>query len=138
MNASVLIVEDDPIIAFDIQQQLKDLHYQIHDVVPSGEQALQSIRETVPDVILMDIKLKGTLNGIQTAKQILSKARVPIIFVSACLSSYNLNSFNHLGICKCVSKPYDDITLQTYIQLALVQQKIEDRLSTHQVNPSLN
>ena len=138
MYAKVLVVEDDPIIAFDIRQYLADQNYTVIGVVPSGEQALDKVHQSMPDIILMDIKLKGSLNGIQTAKRIQDEFEIPIVFVSAYLSPFNLQKLNHLGPCKYLSKPFDNDQLESNIQMALVQRKIENRLSANQLTPTFN
>ena len=69
-QANILIVEDEPIVAMDIQSSLESLGYQVADAVATGELALECIEKHNPDLVLMDISLKGSLDGMQTARLI--------------------------------------------------------------------
>ena len=80
--AQLLIVEDNVIIAFDLQSILTRLGYDVVGMVPSGEQALQKVREMAPDVVLMDINLEGELDGIETAALIQAQFDIPVIFLT--------------------------------------------------------
>ena len=83
MAEKVLIVEDENIIALEIAWQLESMGYQIAGIISRGEDAVQQVEEKRPDLILMDIRLKGELDGFQTAKAILAKLAVPIVYLSA-------------------------------------------------------
>ena len=76
---TLLIVEDDMIIAAKISMQLTNLGYEVTGIVPRGEEAIQHVANNPPDIVLLDINLKGTLDGIETAKAILKQADIPII-----------------------------------------------------------
>ncbi len=80
--AQLQIVEDNVIIAFDLQSILTRLGYDVVGMVPSGEQALQKVREMAPDVVLMDINLEGELDGIETAALIQAQFDIPVIFLT--------------------------------------------------------
>ena len=67
---SILIVEDEKIIAEDVRNTLEKFNYIIPDIVTSGEKAIQKAREIKPDLILMDIMIEGKMNGIEAAKRI--------------------------------------------------------------------
>ncbi len=79
----VLIVEDDMIIASNLSLQLTKEGYEITGIESRGEEAVLHARLNVPDVILMDINLKGRLNGIETVKSIQAQADIPIIYITA-------------------------------------------------------
>jgi CheY-like chemotaxis protein len=81
--ARILIVEDENIIAMDIQSILQKMGYDVFAIVSSGEESINIASLTMPDIVLMDIKLKGKMNGIQAAEHIYDQFRIPIIFVSA-------------------------------------------------------
>ena len=82
-KANILIVEDESIVAKDIQQSLKKLGYNVVDVVSTGENAIVSATEKNPDLVLMDIMLKGSMSGIEAAQVIKEKLNIPVIFLTA-------------------------------------------------------
>ena len=81
--AKILIVEDEAIIAMDIEYQLKRLGHTVVGIASRGEDAINLAAQSAPDVILMDVRLKGTLDGIETAILILERQTVEIFFLTA-------------------------------------------------------
>src|SRR5574342_581045 len=82
-TAKILVVEDENIVAKDIQNTLKGLGYVVTAVVASGEEAIQKAAETQPDLVLMDIMLKGYQDGVEAARQILTRYNIPVIYLTA-------------------------------------------------------
>ena len=80
---TVLIVEDDPIIAADLKYFMKDFGYAPFPAVADADQAMLMLENIAPDFILMDVTLEGDVDGIQLAEQINAKMNVPIIFLTA-------------------------------------------------------
>jgi CheY-like chemotaxis protein len=80
---TILVVEDEPLVGAELQELLMDLGYSIPEVVDDGSRALEAFREYRPDLILMDIRIKGSIDGVETAAQIRQTSGVPIIFVTA-------------------------------------------------------
>ena len=80
--ASILLVEDNVIVAFDIKQRLQQLGYQVLDIIASGEEAVEAVARQAPSLILMDIFLDGEMDGIEAAQAILRNAQIPIIFLT--------------------------------------------------------
>ena len=117
---SILIAEDDIIIAMDLEQILKSWKYNVK-IVSSGEEAVKESFENKPDLILMDINLKG-MNGIEAAKKI-KKLSIPIIFISG--SNYE-NSLKTIetSMHAYLSKPFEEELLQNEITSALKGCKI--------------
>ena len=112
---SILIAEDDIIIAMDLEQILKSWKYNVK-IVSSGEEAVKESFENKPDLILMDINLKG-MNGIEAAKKI-KKLSIPIIFISG--SNYeNLLKTVETSMHAYLSKPFEEEILQNEIKSAL-------------------
>jgi two-component system, response regulator PdtaR len=112
---SILIAEDDVIVAMDLEQILKSWKYNVKSI-SSGEEAVKEAFENKPDLILMDINLKG-MDGIEAARKI-RKLSIPIIFISG--SNYqnlvkNVETSMHAYLCK----PFDGERLQNEIQSAL-------------------
>ena len=83
-NQSILIVEDDGLIALHLQELLQNAGYDIPPPVASGEEAIEYVRTCpLPDLILMDVTLDGRIDGIETARQIQESFSIPVIFLSA-------------------------------------------------------
>ena len=86
MSASkkqILVVEDEKIVALDIKGMLSRLGFDVLDIVSTGEKAIQMVTNKKPDLILMDIMLKGELDGINAAQHIIKHYNIPIIFLTA-------------------------------------------------------
>lgn len=79
----LLIVEDELILAMDLKDRLNDLGYTVVDTVSTGEAAVAAARGHLPDLILMDIRLAGRMDGIAAAREIRSLHDIPVIFMSA-------------------------------------------------------
>ena len=83
-NKSILIVEDDGLIALHLQELLQNSGYEVPAAVASGEEAIEYVRTCAPpDLILMDITLAGRIDGVETARHIQSCFSIPVIFLSA-------------------------------------------------------
>ncbi|HEY9708708.1 MAG TPA: response regulator, partial [Oculatellaceae cyanobacterium] len=82
-NAKLLLVEDEEIVAFDLEGTLKALGYEVSAIVGSGEEAIASAAKIHPDLVLMDIMLKGKTNGIQAAKEIKNLFNIPVVYLTA-------------------------------------------------------
>lgn len=114
----LLIVEDDPIIAADLERAMKKMDYQVIDAVESGEEALEIIDQNIPDIILMDIQLEGDLDGIDTAHLISKKHLIPIIFLT---SNTDDRTFNRAKLTQphgFLSKPFRFTDIKHSIDLA--------------------
>jgi len=106
---TILIVEDEGLIALHLTELLEKAGYRVEDPVFSGEMALQTLeRSQKPDLILMDIGLAGQLDGIETARQILQRSSVPLIFITAYTSERMLERMREVAPCGVVIKPFDD------------------------------
>lgn len=78
----LLIVEDEYLVAFHLQEQLRQLGYEVSHLVATGEEALRNVAQEQPDVILMDMQLAGEMDGMQTAHEIRTRFEIPIIFLT--------------------------------------------------------
>ncbi|MFQ5616738.1 MAG: response regulator, partial [Anaerolineales bacterium] len=83
VKGQILVVEDENIVAMDIQNRLRRLGYAVPAVVSSGEEAIDKAAETHPDLVLMDIKLKGEMDGVAAAEQIRARFGIPAIYLTA-------------------------------------------------------
>ncbi len=115
----VLVVEDEFIVSKDIQNSLVKLGYEVVGSAATGEKALEVAMETRPDVILMDIMLKGEINGIETAQNILKEFNVPIIFLTAYTDENTLGKAKQVQPFGYIIKPFKEIDLHTTIEMAI-------------------
>ncbi len=118
-KTSVLVVEDESIVAKDIQNSLKKLGYAVPAVVNSGEDAIDAAGEHRPNLILMDIMLKGDISGIEAAEQIKNRYRIPVIFLTAYADESTLSKAKVTEPYGYIIKPFKEIDLHTSIEMAL-------------------
>ena len=115
----ILVVEDESIVAKDIQQSLKKLGYEVLGVCATGEDAILEAKKTKPGLVLMDIMLKGDMSGIEAADQIRQKLNIPIIFLTAYADSSTLSKAKVTEPYGYIIKPFKEIDLQTHVEIAL-------------------
>jgi len=127
----ILIVEDEFLIARDLSKKLENMGYQVVDIVSSGQSALNAIADNPPDLILMDIVIKGNHDGIDTAKVIEEKFHIPIIYVTAYADDATMDRVKQTGAYGYILKPVDEIALRDSIDLALKKSQ-EYQLSKYQ------
>lgn len=124
----ILIVEDEAIVASDIQYSLQKLGFFVTGVAASGELALSMIKSSQPDLILMDIMLQGKLSGLDTAELIMKMYSIPIIFLTAYVDEVTLSRAKKCEPFGYIIKPFKETQLQTAIEMALYKFKKEDDL----------
>jgi len=124
----ILIAEDELIIALDIKKMLKKSSYKICSVVSSGEEAIKKASEEKPNLIIMDIMLKGSINGIQAAEIISKGQNIPIIFLTAIADSETLEKAKITEPFGYIIKPYDERTLRSAVEMALYKHNVETEL----------
>lgn len=122
---NILVVEDESIVSKDIQMSLKKLGYNICGASVTGEDAVNKAKETSPDLILMDIMLKGKLNGIEAAHIIKEEIDVPIIYLTAYADESTLSKAKITEPYGYIIKPFEEIDLHTSIEMALYKHSKE-------------
>ena len=127
-NTNLLIVEDESLVAEDLKINLENLDYNIIGILNSGEETLEYLKTHSPDLILMDIKLKGTISGIETAEEILSKYNIPIIFLTAFTDEDLIDKATKAEPYGYILKPFDSNELKISIKIALYKHKMEQKL----------
>lgn len=127
-TAKVLIVEDEVIVAKDISLRLKELGYTPCDIASSGEEAIEKALFHKPDIILMDIMLKGKMNGIEASEKIKESLQIPIIFITAYTNNPILKLAKINEPYAYIVKPFDERELHINIEIALYKYKTEKRL----------
>lgn len=122
---NILVIEDESIVSKDIQLSLKKLGYNVCGSASTGEDAVGMAVSEEPDLILMDIMLKGKLNGIETAHMIREKVDVPIIYLTAYADESTLNKAKITEPYGYIIKPFQEIDLHTSIEMALYKHSKE-------------
>lgn len=121
----ILIVEDEIILGMSMKQELMNMNYNIVDVVDTGEKSLKSANELKPDLILMDVTLKGEMDGIKSAKQINENLDIPIIYMTAYTNDDVLNRVKKTKFYGYIHKPFSEKEVNTTIQTAISKHKSE-------------
>ncbi|MBK9246536.1 MAG: response regulator [Ignavibacteria bacterium] len=127
-NYSVLIVEDERIVAKDIQATLVKQGYQVIGCVSSGEKTLELLGNELPDVILMDVVLDGKLDGIETAKVIHERFDVPVVFLTAFSNSTIVERAKLSNPYGYILKPFQEREIQIVIEMAVYKHQTEKKL----------
>lgn len=118
-NIRVLLVEDEPIIAADLEDRLLAMGYEVAQQCSSGEEAIRHIEQENIDIVLMDIQLEGALDGIQTAQKIAAKRTLPIIFLTSNNDDATFTRAKRVNPAAFLSKPYRGKDLRHAIELAI-------------------
>jgi two-component system response regulator LytT len=121
----VLVIEDESIVSKDIQHSLKRLGYSIAGAAATGEKALELAEEEKPDIVLMDIMLKGEMNGIEAAEIVRREHNIPVIFLTAYADEATLAKAKITEPYGYIIKPFKEIDLHTSIEMALYKHKKE-------------
>lgn len=118
-KAKIMIVEDEFLVAMSLKHELSNLGYEICKLVGSGEVAIKNAEQEKPDIVLMDIILKGEMNGIEAAKKIRSHHDIPIIFVTGCEDEGTRKLAKDVGPVAYFTKPIETEELILAIEKAL-------------------
>jgi DNA-binding LytR/AlgR family response regulator len=116
---NILVVEDESIVAKDIQVCLKKLGYEVVGVESSGEAAIQRAEEVHPDLVMMDIMLKGEMSGIEAANRIRKSQDIPVIFLTAYTDRNTVDKAKETEPYGYIIKPFKEIDIQTAIEIAM-------------------
>jgi PAS domain S-box-containing protein len=123
--ANVMIVEDEAIIAKDIEKSLEDLGYAVTAAAASGKEAIKKVAETRPDVVLMDIVLRGGMDGIEAAEIIRTRFHVPVVYLTAHADENTIQRAKITEPYGYILKPFEERALHTAIQMTLYKHKAE-------------
>jgi DNA-binding LytR/AlgR family response regulator len=116
---TILIVEDDLVIAANISLQLSKLGYEVAAIIPKGEEALRFLKENEPDLILLDINLRDETDGIAVAQAVKAQADTPIIFLTSNTDEATFARAKATQPHAFISKPFKKLDLQRAIELAI-------------------
>jgi signal transduction histidine kinase len=118
-SARILVVEDEGIVARDLQASLRALGHAVCGTAASGEEAIEKARACEPDLVLMDIRLRGDMDGIDAARIIRQAREVPVVFLTAYADEATLQRAATVGPYGYVLKPFDEKELQVAVLMAM-------------------
>ena len=130
MNASmagarILVVEDEGITAKDIESRLTRLGYEVPAIAQTGEEAIEKAEQVRPDLVLMDIQLKGTMDGVQAARQLAERFGLPVTYLTAFADDATLARAQDTAPYGYIVKPFGERELHAAIQMALTRHRLE-------------
>ncbi len=127
-KVKILIVEDESIIAGSLKDSLEDYGYEVTDIAATGEEAIDKCSGKKPDLVLMDIRLQGDMDGIETASHIYEKFDIPVIYLTAYAGDDFLERAKETKPFGYILKPFDDRILHPTITMALEKHQQEKEL----------
>ena len=127
-GSKILVVEDEMIISMEIKQKLQTMGYIVVGQAITGESAIQKAGETQPDLVLMDIRLKGDMDGITAAKRIIELFDLPIIFLTAHSDKATLERAIAVSPSGYLLKPFKERELMTNIEMSLHKHRVRQKL----------
>jgi len=115
-----------------LKDMLEILDYSVISCVLTGEEAINKAIKLSPDIILMDIKLKGNIDGIQAAQKIRKEKDIPIIFITAFADEQTIQRAKISEPYAYIIKPFNELALKSNIEITLYKHKLEDELKVNQ------
>ncbi|MCX7877804.1 MAG: PAS domain S-box protein [Ignavibacteria bacterium] len=128
----IMIVEDEGIIAQDIKSCLESLGYIVSNIAFTGKEAIDKLESDLPDLILMDIVLKGDIDGSETAREIKNRYNVPIVYLTAYEDDKTLNRAKQTEPLGYILKPFEERYLRSSIEMALYKHQMETLLKENE------
>src|SRR5581483_10575707 len=127
-DTRIMIVEDERIVAKDLQFRLEGLGYQVAAMASDGQDAIRQAKTARPDLVLMDIRIEGEMDGIQTAEVIRNDFDLPVVFLTAYADEATLSRAKITEPFGYILKPFEERELQSTIEIALYRHKAEQKL----------
>lgn len=135
----IFIVEDEPLIAESLQDILECLDHEVLGISDNGPEAIESIKEHNPDLIMLDIQIKGDMDGIQVAEELKDSVSSPFIFTTAFADNETIDRARDQGPYGYVVKPYGINDIKAAIEVAMMNfQAFEELRSKQNVNVTVN
>jgi len=132
-RADVLVVEDQPLAAKDVEATLSVMDYDVVEIVRKGEDAIETAVEAEPEVVLMDILLAGEMDGIEAAQQIQDEHEIPVVFLTAHAEPETVGRAKQFGPYGYISKPVDPVELRTAIEVAIHKSELDEELKRSRI-----
>jgi signal transduction histidine kinase len=127
--ARILVVEDESIVAFNLQQRLSMLGYDVPAIAVSGKESLELVDSTRPDMVLMDIHIQGDVDGIEVAAKLRETHAIPVIYLTAYSEDSTLERARKTQPYGYLLKPFSERELHATIQMAFERQRLENELT---------
>ena len=124
----ILIVEDESLIALEIETRLKKYGYEICGKATNSEETLKIVQTETPDLVLMDIMIKGKLDGIQTTKEINKLSNIPVVYLTAYVDQKTIDRAKETNPFGYLSKPIQERDLRSTIEMAIHKSQMETEL----------
>ena len=128
LKTKILLVEDENIVAKDIENMLDRLGYNIVDNVTTGEASIKKVEEKHPDLVLMDIILRGKMDGVQASEEIKNRFNIPVVYVTAYADDITLQRAKITEPFGYILKPFEERELFVVIEMALHRHKLENKI----------
>lgn len=127
-DTSLLVVEDESIVAMDIKHRAEGLGYKVLGIASSGEEAIEKTNQYQPDLILMDIVLKGKMDGVEAAQVIREQFDIPVVYLTAYSDEKTLGRAKLTGPFGYIIKPFEDRELHSAVEVALYKHQMDSKL----------
>jgi len=124
----ILIVDDEWLTRLEIEEMLTDLGYDVAGKAETGAEAVAMARELNPDLILMDVKMPGEMNGIDAAREIKAELGTPIVFISGYGDPEYVEAAKEIAPFGYVMKPFDEREIHAFVEIALSRRELELKL----------
>ena len=124
----LLIVEDESIVAMDIKHRAESLGYEVTAITPSGEEAIELVKKNQVDLVLMDIVLKGEMDGIEAAQKIHDGFDIPVLYLTAYSDEETLKRAKITEPFGYIIKPFEDRELHSAVEIAIYKNEMERKL----------
>jgi PAS domain S-box-containing protein len=134
---SILIVEDEGVVALSLQALLTKMGYKVVGIAITGKEAIGLAADKKPDVILMDIHIKGDIDGIETTEKINETMDIPVIFHTAYADDETVRRAIKTRSHSYLVKPYNPRELYSNIEFAIYKRRLRDRLGSNRENLEL-
>jgi PAS domain S-box-containing protein len=132
--AKILIVEDEVIVAWDIKETLERLGHTVVGLAISGIEAIRSVTSTWPDLVLMDIRLEGKMDGIVAGDEIYRRLKTPVVYLTAHADESTLERATQTNPFGYIVKPFHEQSLQSTVKVALQRHQAEASAQTGQIS----
>src|SRR5688572_7698853 len=127
-NPRIMVVEDERIVGLHLELMLKSFGYDVVANVANGEQALQTIEATLPDLVLMDINIEGEIDGIDTAARIPTSHQIPVVYLTSYSDESTLERARATKPYGYLLKPFSERELHASIQMVLERRRADNKL----------
>ncbi len=124
-RGKILLAEDDPTLAADLEQRLIRLNYQVIGVAVSGTDAIEKADELRPDLALIDIQIRGSVDGIEAADQIRAGFQIPVVYLASQTDPYTMQRAKVTNPLGYIFKPFEERELEITLEMALYKYQME-------------